>query len=124
VEHVAEKTDEQGCRPGERLQKFLEEKDMTQTDLARMCDVTPQYVNNTVRGRQRLSQKLSEHLSQSTDINLNWLYTGEGQMSHNSHGQRTWKPEVACYLRDACDLLGRALHALEREGRLIPPDAQ
>ena len=66
--------------PGERLGELLHELRYTQTALAERCGVSPQYVNNIVRGRQRMTEDFAQALARTLDANLNWLYLGRGEM--------------------------------------------
>lgn len=71
--------------PGERLEVLLNELRLTQTALADMTSVSPQYVNNIVRRGQRITEDFARELNDAVDVNLNWLFTGDGAMLQMKH---------------------------------------
>lgn len=75
-----EETRREDASPGERLGELLHELRYTQTALAERCGVSPQYVNNIVRGRQRVTEDFAQALARTLGANLNWLYVGRGEM--------------------------------------------
>jgi addiction module HigA family antidote len=65
---------------GERIRDLLRELGMTQTALAKQCGVSPQYLNNIIRGQQRITQEFATALLNAIGVNLNWLFAGKGPM--------------------------------------------
>lgn len=80
-----EKKDVAELTPGQRLEVLLDELRLTQTALADMTNVSPQYVNNIVRRGQRITEDFACQLSQALEVDLNWLFTGEGPMLQMKH---------------------------------------
>ncbi len=79
------KKDVKELSPGERLEVLLDEMRLTQTALADMTNVSPQYVNNIVRRGQRITEDFARELSDAVNVDLNWLFTGEGPMLQAKH---------------------------------------
>lgn len=50
--------------PGDTIEDLLEEQGWKQTDLARRMDVTPQFVNELIKGKTAISTKTAQGLSQ------------------------------------------------------------
>ena len=101
--------------PGERLEELLHELRYTQTALARKCDVSPQYVNNIIRGRQRVTEDFAQVLAEELDVNLNWLYLGQGAMIQVEEKQADETLEGDLW--KAADSLHAAADRLARERR-------
>jgi transcriptional regulator with XRE-family HTH domain len=65
---------------GDRLERLLYELRMTQTELARQTEKSPQYVNNIIRQGQGITEDYARKLGETTGVNLNWLLVGVGPM--------------------------------------------
>lgn len=109
--------------PGQRLEVLLDELRLTQTALADMTNVSPQYVNNIVRRGQRITEDFARELNQAVEVNLNWLFTGEGTMLQMKH-KVTELPEnyesvvtVEDQLNNAADHLRAAAEELSQARR-------
>ncbi len=74
--------------PGRRLGLALDNLKLSQSGLARECNVSPQYINNILRRDQRITQDFAQELSAKIGINLNWLFSGEGPMFHEEYHSR------------------------------------
>lgn len=85
MEEVKEEREIEELTPGERLEILLDEMRLTQTALAEMCGVSPQYVNNIVRRGQRVTEDFACALAAAVDVDLNWLFTGQGPMLRSEH---------------------------------------
>ncbi|MFW6045113.1 MAG: helix-turn-helix domain-containing protein [Planctomycetota bacterium] len=122
MDELHDDVDVQELTPGGRLEYMLDELRLTQTALADMCGVTPQYVNNIVRRGQRVTEEFAVELAEALDCNLNWLYTGEGEMLQSD--QRA-KEQTVDYetlnledqLRNASDHLKQAADDLSEARR-------
>lgn len=62
----------------ERLLSYLKVKDLSQGKFERMCGLSNGYVNNL--RRSVTAEKLAAIKSVCTDLNTEWLLTGEGEM--------------------------------------------
>jgi transcriptional regulator with XRE-family HTH domain len=72
-------TDEQLL--GLRLEEFLTVHDLKQVALAQIVGVEQGYLNQIVRGHKRISSTVIFGISKRfTDLNLNWLIRGVGDM--------------------------------------------
>jgi transcriptional regulator with XRE-family HTH domain len=104
--------------PGARLGQLLKELRYSQTAVAGKCGVSPQYVNNIVRGRQRLTEDFAQALAEALDVNLNWLYMGRGPMLWEEMAeQRPAGDILATDLRSAADSLEHAANRLSKRRR-------
>jgi addiction module HigA family antidote len=83
------------ARPGERLLWLLDELRVTQTRLAEMTDVSPQYVNNIVRTQQRITEEFAIKLVDALGVNLNWLFTGKGPELQREPALREFRTSVS-----------------------------
>lgn len=113
---VYDQQNEKGLSPGQRLQVLIDELHMTQTALAKQCDVSPQYVNNIIRGEQRVTQDFAVAVTRATSADLNWLFTGAGPMlrpagdregGHEPESLRRLLEETAQRLKAAADRIAR-----------------
>ena len=75
-----ERQDWKDMAPGHRLEQLLYELRLSQTDLARETNRSPQYVNNIIRQGQGITQEYAQKLARETGVNLNWLLLGVGPM--------------------------------------------
>jgi transcriptional regulator with XRE-family HTH domain len=114
-EDEEETTAEDERRPGERLGELLEELRYTQTEVGEKCGVSPQYVNNIVRGRQRLTEDFAQALAAAVDVNLNWLYAGRGPMLREE-AMKT-EPAGEVLVTDLLSAADSLQHAADRLGR-------
>lgn len=108
--------------PGERLEVLLDELRLTQTALAEMCGVSPQYVNNIVRRGQRVTEDFARGLAAAVDVDLNWLFTGKGPMLLSEHRVMDVPAEyqtvcVEDQLRNAAEHLQEAANQLSKARR-------
>ncbi|MFW5923314.1 MAG: helix-turn-helix domain-containing protein [Planctomycetota bacterium] len=107
---------------GVRLEKFLQEKRLSQTALADMCEVSPQYINNIVRRGQRIHEDFASALADATHINLHWLFTGDGPMELRE-SEKKGLPEQ---FTDAVNLFQNGADTIERAAkqmdRLLPDE--
>lgn len=114
-EEEEQTTAEEERSPGERLDELLDELRYTQTEVGEKCGVSPQYVNNIVRGRQRLTEDFAQALAEAVGVNLNWLYMGRGPMLWEEAMKQEPVGEVlATDLQSAADSLR---HAADRLGK-------
>ena len=66
---------------GHRLEEFLTVHDLKQVALAQIVGVEQGYLNQIVRGHKRISSTVIFGISKRfTDLNLNWLIRGTGDM--------------------------------------------
>ncbi len=65
---------------GRRLQRAREKRGLTQQELARKLRVHPMTVSKWERGEQLPNFAKLEMLVRYLDLNLHWLFTGEGPM--------------------------------------------
>lgn len=107
-----EQTDVEEMSPGERLDLLLVEQRMTQTALAEACGRTPQYVNNIVRRGQRITEGFAQELAEKLDVNLNWLFSGKGQMFREEVTPQEPAKEIPEDF-DTSDVEAHILHASE-----------
>lgn len=73
-------TDIEDMTPGQRLGVLIEELEMSQSVLGRMCGRSPSYVHNIVRRGQGTTQDFAQELLAEVGVNLNWLFGGVGPM--------------------------------------------
>jgi len=71
---------EKEMKPGKRVGYILEKLDISQSQLAEECNVSPQYINNIIRRDQRITQEFAQNLGEKRGLNLNWLFTGDGPL--------------------------------------------
>jgi transcriptional regulator with XRE-family HTH domain len=117
-----EEQDIEELSPGERLEVLLDELRLTQTALAEMCGVSPQYVNNIVRRGQRVTEDFARALAAAVDVDLNWLFTGKGPMLLSEHRVMDVPAEyqtvcVEDQLRNAAEHLQEAANQLSKARR-------
>ena len=121
MKYFEEKENEKGLTPGERLGVLIDRERLTQTAVGEMCGVSPQYVNNIVRRGQRITEDFAARLAVVLDVNLNWLFTGDGTMfrpdevpERAEEGEEGEDGSAIGLLRDAAIALRNAADELER----------
>lgn len=77
----------------ERLLAYLKVKGLSQGKFERMCGLSNGYVNNLKRSVT--AEKLVAIKSACTDLNTEWLMTGEGEMLNDSFEHRDAEKSVA-----------------------------
>lgn len=115
-------TDTEKMSPGERLGIALAHVRLSQTELAKECGVSPQYVNNMLRRGQRITQDFAQYLALKIGINLNWLFTGDGPIFQKDYlacgpMQKSSLDTVQKHIKDAADNLYRAAELLAEATR-------
>lgn len=63
-----------------RLKIYLEEKGITSRSLAITCGIDPSNLIKMLKNEQNISKKSIDKIIANTDINPDWLLTGEGEM--------------------------------------------
>lgn len=63
-----------------RLKIYLEEKGITSRSLAITCGIDPSNLVKMLKNEQNISKKSIDKIIANTDINPDWLLTGEGEM--------------------------------------------
>lgn len=63
-----------------RLKLYLEEKGITSRSLAITCGIDPSNLVKMLKNEQNISKKSIDKIIANTDINPDWLLTGEGEM--------------------------------------------
>lgn len=69
---------------GTRITYALGIRGMTQTELAKRCNVSSNYISTVCRGVRNPSKKLIARICNELDINYKWMITGEGEPEKGS----------------------------------------
>lgn len=64
----------------DRLKEMMLEMNLKQSEIARDCGVSSQYISAVMRGQRPVSDRLIERVSHRYGINQEWLALGVGQM--------------------------------------------
>ena len=114
---------EDNTHTGARLAHLLDHLELSQTELAEGCNVSRQYVNNIVRGRQRMSEEFAQDLYDTVPVNLNWLYVGSGPMLRDtgSANPGNWTEGTGEALREIARRIEH-LRGVLAEGNSVPSE--
>ena len=73
----------------DRIQKYMDEKNINAGELATMLEVQRSNISHILNGRNKPSAAFIEKmLVVFTDLNARWLLTGQGAMLDASNGQK------------------------------------
>jgi len=61
------------CTPGDELQDMLDDRDMSQAELARQMGKKRSYVNEIIKGRHKITPELSIQLGSALGINIDYF---------------------------------------------------
>lgn len=67
-------------KKADRLKEMMLEMNLKQTDIARECGVSSQYISAVMRGQRPMSDRLIERVSHRYGVSQEWLAFGIGQM--------------------------------------------
>ena len=74
---------------GKRISDFLDTKHSKTIEAAEYLDVSAAYVSKLRSGTKQIGQStIAKLVNKYPDLNLNWLFTGEGNMLKNDVGNR------------------------------------
>lgn len=65
-----------------RLRRALDEAGLKQTDVARRLSVSPQFVNDILGARKRMTRSFAAYFQSEFHISSDWLLSNEGEMWH------------------------------------------
>lgn len=103
-----------------RIQAYLKSIDTNATRFAKDLGISQSGFNRVVRGESMPSYKVLEAFSR-TNVNLNWLFLGEGSMLRSStlKGSHASIPAELHYMRRQIQLLENQLEDKERLIQLL-----
>ena len=67
------KTDMSNVKSGKRLKELLDEKKMTQVELAELTNYTPQHIHNIIKGHRNMSREAAHTFAQILGISEEYL---------------------------------------------------
>lgn len=85
---------------GQRIKQVREEKRLTQEAFGRRIDLTKQAIANVENERCNPSIEFIGKLFCNFDVNLNWLFSGKGEMFNESAQQDEQLEELVARIVD------------------------
>lgn len=107
-----------------RIKEVMIEHGLSQTQLAKDCGLSPQYISSVLSGRKNVSDSLLEKIAYNYDVSLNWLMVGVGTMKESEQTDSgTMTDDIDAVLgeffaelikRDESDAIKRAVYYLAK----------
>ena len=74
---------------GKRISDFLNKKHATTLEASKYLEVSSAYVSKLRSGTKQIGQStISKLVNKYSDLNLNWLFTGKGNMLQKNNGSK------------------------------------
>lgn len=75
-EHILVPADYDYSNRRDRLKNLMEERKLSQADVAKICDLPPQYINRILLGKMDISVSIAEKLSDGLCVGKEWILYG------------------------------------------------